>query len=310
MLQSKRIAILAKIQPVAGTAVTPDPLVNGVLLEGLATMTPIEAKTDQRNLVRPYFGAADVLVSQVNSKLEYTVELAGSGTPGQAPAFGTLLRGCGFAEILTPSVKVEYLPISSGQEMLTLYYYLDGIQHVIADARGTVSFDFTVDKRPTAKFVFTGSYSTPTDVTLPNVALANWITPITVNKTNTPTFSVLGYAAALSSFSADIANTVVYRSLPNSTAQTRITDRQPSGSVLFEATKMAEKDWWTSVKNGTSGALQLIHGTTAGNIVQIDCPRVVMNPPTYQDQEGVTMLNAKLSITPSAGNDEFKLTLQ
>ena len=72
---------------------------------------------------------------------------------------------------------------------------------------------------------------------------------------------------------------------------------------------MATKDWWTSIKNVTTGALALVHGTTAGNKVQIDAPNVQLITPQYQDQDGIAMLQCGLVFAPGAsGNDEIKIT--
>ncbi|UUZ68079.1 hypothetical protein LP416_27830 [Polaromonas sp. P2-4] len=57
---------------------------------------------------------------------------------------------------------------------------------------------------------------------------------------------------------------------------------------------------------GTEGALQLIHGVGAGNIIQIDMPTLQLtSPPTISDDNGVAMLTAQFSVKPNTGNDEL-----
>ena len=68
------------------------------------------------------------------------------------------------------------------------------------------------------------------------------------------------------------------------------TDRQTVGSVVIEAPAIGTKDFFTLVDNETLVALQLVHGTVAGNIVQIDAPKVQLKNPTYSDSDGIAML--------------------
>ena len=146
-------------------------------------------------------------------------------------------------------------------------------------------------------------------VTAPTVTLTAWKVPLPVNRTNTPTFTLHGYAAVMHSLTADMANQVVYRELINGTAGALITDRKPAGQVVMEAATVATKDWWTSIRNVTTGALALVHGTAGGNKVQIDAPNVQLINPQYQDQDGIAMLQAGLVFAPgTSGNDEFKIT--
>ena len=106
-------------------------------------------------------------------------------------------------------------------------------------------------------------------------------------------------------------NLVQRQSLIGGAEFVRITDRKPAGSVLMEAVKVADKNWWSSIQSATNGALELVHGLTAGNIVEVDAPNVQMYSPTYQDQDGILMLSAQMAMTPGAtGNDELVLTFR
>lgn len=305
----RKATLLAKIESVYGSDSVPTGVANAILVSDL-NINPMDMKTEDRALIRPFIGNSEQLPVGVSVKADFTVEIAGSGSLGVAPAWGPLIRAVGFAEIVTPSTKVEYSPVSANFESVTLYFNLDGVLHKITGARGTVSLGLTRDKRPAFKFVFTGVFNAVTDATSPTLTLTAWKTPLPVSKTNTPTFSLHGYAAVMHELTLDMANNVVYRELINGTAGALITDRKPAGSVVMEAVTVATKDWWTSIKNVTTGALQLIHGTTAGNKVQIDAPNVQLINPQYQDQDGIAMLQCGLVYAPGAsGNDEIKISV-
>lgn len=112
-------------------------------------------------------GNAGQVATTQYAQIEGEVELAGSGTAGKAPAWGPLLRACGFAETVTTGTDVRYLPVSENFERIALHYYLDGVFHKILDARGTVSFDLTAKGIPFMRFRFMGVYLPITDGTNP-----------------------------------------------------------------------------------------------------------------------------------------------
>jgi len=300
--------LLAKIEVTYGTDPTPTGAANAILFSDF-DLSPMEMKTVDRDNIRPFLGSNEQLPTGLFSKIDFTIEAAGSGALGTAPAWGPLLRACGFAETVTASTKVEYSPVSESFESVTVYFNLDGVLHKLTGARGTVTFDFTRDGRPAMKFSLTGLFNTVTDAAAPTVTLTAWQKPLAVNRTNTPTLTLHGYAGRVHSLTADMANEVIFRELIGAAmGEVLITDRKPVGNILMEAVTVATKDWWTSIKNITTGALQLIHGTVAGNKFQIDAPNVQLLNPKYQDQDGIAMLGCSMVYGPSAGNDEIKIT--
>lgn len=306
----RNVALLAKLETTYGTDPTPTGAANAVLLSEL-TVQPMNMQTVDRALIRPFLGNNEQLPTQIYNGLTFSVELAGSGTAGTAPAIGPLLRACGFAETISAGVSVSYAPVSAAFESLTFYANLDGVLHKGLGARGNVSFTFQNNDRPMANFTFTGLFVPIADATPPTVTLSAWKKPLPCNRTNTPTFTLHGYAGMLDNLQIDMANNVQYRGLIGGAEFVRLTDRKPAGSVLMEAVKVADKDWWTSITAATTGALELVHGLTAGNIVEVDAPNVQLHTPTYQDQNGILMLAAQTTINPGAsGNDELVLTFR
>lgn len=309
-LLMRNTAVLAKIETTYGTDAVPTGVANAVLVSDVRAR-PMDMQTVDRALIRPYLGNSEQLPTVIYNGVEFSVELAGSGTAGTAPAIGPLLRACGMAETITASTKVEYKPVSSAFESLTLYVNIDGVLHKSTGARGTVALSLKNNDRPMARFNFTGLFVAVADSALPAVTLTAWKKPLPCNRTNTPTFTLHAYAGMLDDLQIDLGNQVEYRSLIGGSEFVRIVDRKPAGNVLMEAVKVADKNWWTTIQAATTGALALIHGTTAGNIVGVDAPSVQLYNPTYQDQNGTLMLAAQLALTPGAsGNDELVLTFR
>lgn len=309
-LLSRKRTILAKIESVYGTDSVPTGAANAILIRNL-NINPQETETAPRDVVRTYLGNSEQLPVAIHVMAEFEVEIAGAGAAGTAPAYGPLLRACGFAETINAGVSVVYAPISTGFESLSIYFNVDGVLHKLLGARGTMSMELNAKAIPVYKFKFTGLYSAVTDSAVPSLTLGAWQKPLPVNGVNTTGFSIHSYGAGvLQSLSIDMANNVVFRSLVGAES-TLITDRKPAGNITMEATTVAAKDWWTNIKNATTGSLSLTHGTVAGNKVVIAAPAVQLVNPAYQDLDGIQMLQAGLVLVPgSSGNDEVSITVQ
>lgn len=102
LLTRKRL-LLAEIESTYGTDPTPG-AADAVLVRDLS-ITPVQSDVVSRDLVRPYLGASEQLLANTRVECTFSVELAGSGTAGTAPRFGSVLKACGLAETaVTPAV--------------------------------------------------------------------------------------------------------------------------------------------------------------------------------------------------------------
>ena len=275
------------------------------------SLTPLAGNTASRDFVRPYFGQSSSIQLDQHVELSFDIELASSGTAGTRPAYGDALLACGFAETITSGTDAVYEPLSSDFDSVTIEVYMDGILHQITGARGSFSLSVARGALPSLSFNFMGVYVAPADATPLTPNFSDFKIPLGVNSSNTQTISLFGESLCMESFSADVANNLVFRDLPGCDPAALITNRAPSGTVVFEATTVTTYAWVEAARTKTSGALQLIHGTSAGAIVQIDAPAVTINPPSYQDSDGVMMMSAPLVFEPtSAGNDELVLTFK
>lgn len=304
LLTRKRI-ITAKIETTYGVDATPTGA-DAVLIRNL-DVTPVNTEFVSRELVRPYLGNFDDIPVATSVNCSFQVEIAGSGVAGTAPAYSGLLRSCGLAETINAGVDVRYSPVSEAFESLSLRINVDGIEHIIIGARGSVSFDLVVKDIPVMNFTFTGLYGGVTDLAAVTPTYAGYITPEGVNAVNTSGFSVHGFAGLLQSISVDLANSVVFRTLVGQET-VELTDRRMSGNLVIQAPLTAEKDFFEISNQGTLGAVTVTHGIIAGNTVTLSMPTVQLKSPTYQDSDGIVMLSMETMILPTqAGNDEFEL---
>lgn len=303
----KKYLLLAKPEVTQFTDPTLTAAANSILVSNLK-LTPLRTETEARGLVRPYFGNSELFIVGEEVGVTFDVEIAGAGAAGTAPGWGVLLRGCAFAETIDAGVTVAYNPISAAIESLYLKCFQDGVLHVLAGARGNVSFDFAAKTIPHFHFTFTGKYTAPTDTATPSGSVYTaFQTPKPSIVANTGTLTIGGYAAKVSAINADMANEISHAQWMNAESLD-ITDRKPSGKMTVEAPLLASKDFFALARAGTGSVLTLTHGTVAGNKVKLDAPAVQLSSVDPAEYAGVMAYDLNLTFNPSAGNDELIIT--
>jgi hypothetical protein len=305
-LLSRKRLILAKTEATYGTDSVPAGT-DAVLVRSLE-VTPLESDVVSRDLIRPYYGNSDQLLANTRVRCSFEVELAGSGTAGTAPRYDALLKSCAMSATIVASTSVTYAPVSSSFSSCTIVYNVDGVQHKLTGARGTVTMNCQLGQIPTLQFEMTGIYNAPTDTAQPAVTYSNQATPLIFKEGNTSSFQFFSYSGCLNMVSFNLANEIVYRELIGCTKEVLITDRRPAGEVMIEAPTIATKDYFTIALGSTTGNLTFLHGTTAGNRVTFTASQADVTQPTYSDQDGIQMLTLPYVALPTtAGNNEFSL---
>lgn len=300
-----RKVLLAKKETTYGTDATPN-ATNAMLVRNL-TVRDLALAYQELDDVRPYYANNGEIITAAWSEVSFDVALAGSGTAGTAPKWGVLLQGCGMAETVNAGVSVQYDPVSTGEDSLTLYFQVDGRQHKIQGWRGSFALRFARNAVPLLQVRGLGLHVAATDTALAAPTFTGWQTPLAVNKSNTTTFTLHGFAAAVSEFTYDHANQVPFRDLPNSQSVV-ITGRKPVGRITMEDVLVATKDWQTIIKSHTTGALAIVHGPAA-NQIKIDAPAVQLTQPELANEDGILMRTAALDFLPVSGNDEVRITV-
>jgi hypothetical protein len=306
LLTRKRL-ILAKAEATYGTDPTPTGSANAILVRNLE-ITPLQSDIVQRELIRPYLGNYEQLLAQTRVQVTFEVELAGSGAAGTAPAYGPVLKACGLSETVVATTSVTYAPVSTSFSSVTIYFYQDGIRHIVTGARGTFTLNGQVGAIPTIAFTMTGIYNAPTDTALASPTYANQATPLIFKNGNTTSFSAFSYSGALQSIDLNFGNEIVYRELIGGTKEVLITDRKPAGTMSIEAVLLATKNYFTVSTGSTTGSISFQHGTTAGNIATLTMAQSDLADASYAELNGIAMMNLPYVATPTAaGNDELSL---
>jgi hypothetical protein len=310
--------IVAKIETVSGTDAAPTGALNAVLVTDFS-ITPLDAKNIDRNLVRGFFGGSEQLVGPASVKVSFSVELAGSGTAATAPAWGALLQGCAAGEgLLATPARVEYSPVSTVLKGLSIYYYDDGVLHKLLAAMGNCTLSAKVGDRPMLKFEYVGldggiSAASDTGVFTP------WKKPVAMTKSNVIDVT-LGAAYAVGALTGgtpynstgleiNFGNVVNFNPML-STETVDITDRQSTGSIELELTAAQEVAMMASVKANTTQSLGFTIGAAAGNKIIIFSPGVQLFNPKKVDLNGKRLIGYDTRYVPLVGNDEWRIVTQ
>lgn len=307
-------AILAKVETTYGVDAVPTGAANAMLVSDM-TIDYVYNNVD-RSLIKGFMGGDAQLVGTRFVQMGFTVELAGSGTAGTAPAWGAPMQACAMAETITAGSRVEYNPISASLKSVTIYYCLDGIQHKALGCMGTVQLGLGIGERPTLKFSFTGLDGGVVEAANPTLTTTAWKAPLVVTDVNSSDVKLGGtYSAGAITggtvyssrgINLDLGNEVKQIELLNGTA-VDIINRMVTGSMQLELTTANEVAFFADVNAATLGSLSFEHGTTAGNKLLLFAPSVQRINPKRVDYEGRPHMTFDLRCLPLAGNDELRI---
>ena len=250
--------------------------------------TPLEAETVERQLFRPYVGAAPVIIGSKTSVLNPTCELVGGGlvsgkSAPQKPQFHALLQACGMVE---SAIKVDGTASTSDNDRAgwryttgdptkaktcTIVTRVDGIQQIIAGCRGTFAISGEIGAIPTIAFTLTGLYQRPLSVAAAPSAgtFPADVAPQLFSSDNTA-WDAGGQIDAINrcvyTFSADCGHTVETVDCVSGAVgkglKVEITDRNTTGGVVADA--KVDTTSAASVKDGDPWG---VAGTGVGTAV-------------------------------------------
>lgn len=314
----RNTTLLAKVETAYGTDAVPTGAANSMLVSDV-TITHTYANVG-RDLIRSFMGGSEELVGTKHVAIEATVELQGSGTAGTAPAWGPLMRACGFAEndLLTPD-RIEYVPVSTAFESASIYYYMDGALHKALGCRGNVEINAAIGERPTLKFSLLGIDGGVTAATPSGVTYASFKAPLVITEANVAEF-LMGCTYATGAFTGGAAvcsrgltlnagNDVQY--IPTLGCEgVDIVSRAATGSLSLDLAAAAEVTAMAAVEANTLTSIGMTLGASAGYISRIFVPYAQRTNPKYEDVSGRAHVSFDLRCVPGAtGNDEIKIIL-
>jgi len=275
------------------------------------SVEPVVSDEVTLDVIRPYLGNSQVLLANQRVNINFSCYLTGSGTAGTPPKWDSAILACGTNKAVVSTTSVTYTPEDTSTfDSATIWYYTDGIRHQATGCRGTFSITAEVGQAPLLNFQMQGVYVAPSDTAIPSTTKSNQAEPVIFKNGNTSAFSIFGYSGILQSWSFDMNNTYNYRELVGGTKEVMITERAPSGTLLVEAPALSAHNFFTDATGSSTGTNTWQHSGGAGNIATVSCPQSDFSAPTYEDSDGVVMMNLPYMATPtSAGNNEWSLVM-
>lgn len=304
-LLKNRNLLLVKKEVTNNVDPTPTTAANGILVENMKVAWPTEVA--DRPAVDISLSPHQPLHARKYAKFDFDVELKGSGTAGTAPDLGPLLELCGFGETIVSETSVTYAPISTGFASAYMYNYFDGLLYKMGGAIGNPVLKLPAGQRPMLGLSCMGHAVSALDAAFPSSVTLDSTLPQIVKGS---TFTMGGYAAEIASLDMDMQNNIVIPDSVNAAdgyGQAQITGRNPSGSFDPEAVLVATNDYWSHWEDGTTKALSIVIGATAGNIMTITAPAVTYRELNQTDREGLLTYEIPFTLARSAGDDEISI---
>lgn len=308
--ETNRKVFLFKIETTEGVNSAPVVGTDAILTQNFQPGF-LDADAKVRALDRPYFGAQPEIPASLRRTMSFDADLAGSGVAATAPQWMKLNRVCAMnAGVVTGGNSVVQSPISASVPSATTEFNWGGLDLVALGVRGTVSINIQDDEYPRLSYTLLG---VPPSALASTVALSApdygaWIDPVLACTENT-SIELDGYALGVRSLQIDMNGEYALRSLINPVDFVRYSNRNPGGTLVAEVPTLSAKNYFTGLKTGATMPLEVIHGTVAGNIVQIDAPKLQLTAGiTFSEEQGMLMMSMPFKLLPNAGNDEITIT--
>lgn len=299
--------ILQKIETTEGTDAAPVVGSDAILTRNY-NPNPLEMDRRERNIEVQYFGAKPVIPVQLRRGATFEIEMAGGGAAATVPPWMKVNRIAGF-DAGVATTNVVQTPISSSVPSATHWAYIDNLLLKTIGARASMGIRMTDDDIPFFTYTVLGKApSTLASEATPGTAVVSAFQAPVIASTENTTFTLDGFALPLRSLELDSNNDLAYRSLIGPVDRVIWRNRAWGGRILGELPDLTSKDYFAKIQPGTTMALQVIHGTVAGNIVKIDAPKVQIVGLDLPEEDGQLMVSMDVILQPNAGNDEIIFT--
>lgn len=306
IINLRQMAILAAVETTAGTFAMP--AAADALEVADVSITPTDGQTDEYNIVRPYMGAVEEVLTTRFRKAAFKVGLAGVGVAGAMPGYAKLLRGCGLSAtaVAGPPAKTVFAPVGDAFESLSIYAVVGKNVYKMPGTAGNVKLRGAAAKLPWMEFEFTGAWNAVEVVGSMPVTAPAFQLPLPVNAANTRVR--LGGASdywECTAFDVDLGNVVTKQDMTE-VDNTEITDRKASASITIRNTLATTRDWDALI--GAKLTLEILHGQGATNKVKVAAPAAQVGKPSFGEQDGRQTITLPLRLLPTgAGNNELSI---
>ena len=307
MLTSREV-VLVKKETTYNTDAVPTAAANALLI-GNPSWSHEGLRMNDRNTVKNTNAVDQAVYGGTLKTISIDIELKGSGAAGTAPEFGVLFEACSYVETVSAGVSVTYDPTSTtaDQESVTVYYYQDGLRHILTGCRGTFSVNLETGAIPMATFTLTGHSGDPTDTAMVVPTLDSTV-PVAV-KGNA--FTIDGYGADISALTFDAGvevSTPASMKEADGFGEVFVGKRDLQGSFDPLMELVATEDFYGNFTSGLQMPLATgTIGSTAGNRFAITMPAVYYRDVANGDRDGIRTYEMPFGAVEDSGDDEVSI---
>ncbi|MGD9850106.1 MAG: hypothetical protein AB7T38_02445 [Nitrospirales bacterium] len=312
-LSYKKGILLAEIEATPGTAET---LVVG---DGGLVITDITPSWDpallKRNAITQDFGQLASVSGSFAGGISFETELKGSGAAGVPSLIDDLLRMVGFgAGVVVADTSVTYDLVSTGIKTGTLAFDLqesdgsDGPRFMIYGAVGNLVISGNVNEFMRLRFEMRGILAPAADVSPLSPTFETVIPPVL----RSGTFTIGGTALKGRGFEINLGNQIALNPDINASrgfAYAEITDREPTGTLQMEYTKVATHNFQGLLEANTEAAMVIKTPVAAGNTVQLSASKLQYTGLSINNVAGKPVASVPIQLNKGGTNElEIQLT--
>lgn len=305
-----RQLLLAKKETVYGTDATAA-AVDTILAEEVSYK--LTGQRVKPNPAKPGVGPVASHVYGEHVELTFKVPLAASGTAGTAPAWGKLMKACGWGESIVAVTSVTYALVANpkGGDSLTIVWRDDRRLHKVLGFRGRVGLELNAGSRPMLVFTGRGLHQDVATAAALAHADATWTgwndaRPVAQGTTTMTVNAVSGLGIRQLSF--DQSDNVRFIDVPEQENVDLVGERAFTGRCRITTPLPSALNLETLWKAGSRQTGTLIHESTAGKIVTVNTRFQVVEP-SYSRDNGDDVVDFGMELVPSAYNTDDDLSI-
>jgi hypothetical protein len=278
-------------------------------------ITPLEGDILERTQADGESGrvASRAMVRQ-RSSATLTFEAAGSGVAGTRPKWSALAEACGgtWADVATVSNTLTEASLNSSLGFADIRILRGGFADYRSHgARGNMVITLPSGELPTIQATMMGLYTTPVAQALITPTYSNQARSVVVDSVNTPTVQIgptgTPISRCISNFSLDFGcSTTYYNEAGCTSPEVRITARQPTATITFRETSLADFNIFDFSANQSPPihGFKIVHGP-AGARMTIEIPKLTYGQPSHENRDGLLYTTVELYPERVAGNPSF-----
>lgn len=301
----RKKALLVKKEVTYGTDSVPTGALNAIQTKDLS-IDPLEGEELTFDIDTENLGAKAASLVGKHVKVSFKVAAGGAGTAGNVPAWGVLMEACGHTATVVAGTSVTYTPKDTDTDSVTMYVLVGRTLHQVTGSRGAVKFSSKKRDYPWFEFEFMGLFGPVVDrVTSLGTVLAGFVKPLPF-RASTVEFELGTFLAGLHDLSVDFGQKVEFYE-HSEEEQIMQVDRQAKWQGTLEEPDVGTHNFYNDVNADTQMAFSYIHGSTAGNIIEIASPATQLLMPKRSQVNDIAALQLQGPFIQAGSGPEYSI---